>query len=631
MKSLWYVGVFLLVEHLRSVEPAKARCVTGIIDDEERAVEYLKELNGVLTDMCTRTVVASWNYATNLTEYNKNQSIDHNVKSSILDKEIWANATMFNWESFKDPVTRRVFKEFSTLGTSVLPEEKLSEFIKLTTDMAGNHGGAKICPFVRVTNEDDECNVSLEPTIKNMLQTSKNPEELLHLWNEWRAVAGKPVKEKYLRYIELENEAARLNGFKDASEMWLDVYEHKDLEKDLEELWNQVRPLYEQLHAYVRTKLRHTYGEHTILKDGPIPAHLLGHIHSQVWTHLNTETQPYPNKPTIEVTETMKNKNMTQLDMFKLSEEFFTSMGLLPMPESFWEKSVIKKPTDREVICHASAWDFCANNDVRIKQCTQVKMDDLLVVHHEMGHVEYFLQYAKQPYYFRAGANPGFHEAIGDTIALAVATPKHLKSIGLLENSTDDAESDINYLYSIALSKIATLPAEYIYDLWRWNVFRGVYATEELNEKWWELLFKYQGICPGVKRTSDDFDPPSKYHISASVPYIRYFVSTILQFQFYKSLCEEAHHDGPLHTCDFYQSKEAGKLFSEMLQLGKSVPWPDVLSLVTKGKTNKMDARPMLEYFEPLMQWLRKENEGETIGWKSSDPTVCPSLQSHHV
>ncbi|KAH7946099.1 hypothetical protein HPB49_020369 [Dermacentor silvarum] len=251
-------------------------------------------------------------------------------------------------------------------------------------------------------------------------------------------------------------------------------------------------------------------------------------------------------------------------------------------------------------------------------------MDDLLTVHHEMGHVEYFLKYAKQPVFFRTGANPGFHEAIGDTIALSVATPKHLKAVGLLEERMEDEETDINYLHSIAMDKVAIIPSEYIFDLWRWNVFKGNYKPEDYNKAWWTLLLNYQGICPGVPRAMDDFDPPSKYHMSANVPYIRYFASTVLQFQFYKALCEEANHTGPLHKCDFYRSKEAGKLFGDVMELGYSKPWPEALAMLTKGRTREMDASALLEYFDPLYKWLKEYNKGTYVGWKSDNPTACP-------
>ncbi|KAL1430144.1 hypothetical protein MTO96_002403 [Rhipicephalus appendiculatus] len=393
------------------------------------------------------------------------------------------------------------------------------------------------------------------------MASSRKYNELLHVWNEWRRVSGKPTKQKFTRYVQLLNEAARLNGFKDASGLWQNPYEYDGFEDNIKGLWEQLSPLYQQLHAYVRTRLREIYGTDKIREDGPIPAHLLGTIHAQMWTPLHEATQPFPNKTALNVTASMAENNMSVADMYKIAEDFFTSLGLPGMPKSFWEKSIFVKPPDREIICHASAWDFCRDGDVRIKQCAEIDMNNLLIVHHEMGHVEYFLNYAKQPMYFRDGANPGFHEAIGDTTALSVATPGHLKVIGLAQGDVEDEEIQLNHLYRTALDKVAMLPSAYVYDLWRWNVFRGVYKPEQYNDAWWELLLKYQGICPGVARSSDDFDAPSKYHISANVPYIRYFVSLILQFQFYKALCEEANHVGPLHKCDFYRSKESGRLF----------------------------------------------------------------------
>lgn len=606
------------------VRGAARQPVEGDLEDEDLAKMYACYANYLITEMWNKVVVADWNYANNITDYNKKKSVEATLESQQLDMDVWQNITKYRWTKFEDPVTRRIFEKLSVLGTAILSSEKKTELVNIIANMQENHASGKICPYVQKTNTPEECNLSLEPEIKNILMNSRNYSELLHVWNEWRKVAGKPMKKNYLRYVELLNEAARLNGFQDASGMWQDVYEYEALESNMARLWEQLLPLYQELHAYVRSKLRAIYGPDKVPEDGPIPAHLLGHIHSQDWSGITEITRPYPNKQAIDVTNAMKARNMTVLDMFKMSEEFFTSMGLPPMPKTFWERSVLTKPTDRKIVCHASAWDFFIGKDVRIKQCTQVQMDDLLVVHHEMGHVEYFLKYAKQPVVFRTGANPGFHEAIGDTIALSVATPKHLKAVGLLEDRMEDEETDINYLYSIAMDKVSVIPSVYIYDLWRWNVFKGKYKPEDYNKAWWTLLLNYQGICPGVPRAPDDFDPPSKYHISANVPYIRYFASIVLQFQFYKALCEEANHTGPLHKCDFYRSKEAGKLFGDVMELGYSKPWPEALAMLTKNRMREMDASALLEYFDPLYQWLKEYNKGTYVGWKSNNPTACP-------
>uniref|UniRef100_G3MRB1 Angiotensin-converting enzyme n=1 Tax=Amblyomma maculatum TaxID=34609 RepID=G3MRB1_AMBMU len=618
--GLWFFCLMLIC--MPEAPDAFRRIDCG--EDEARAIKYISYVNSILTSTVYKAVVAEWNYVTNLTEYNKNKTVAQSLIVKRLEKEIWRNIMKFTWTDFKDQKTKRIFRKLSRIGTAILSPEKQDKLVKLVAEMQENHASAKVCPFRSKATNTEKCNLSLDPEIKNILKTSKNYKELLHVWNEFRKVAGKPMRGKFLQYVKLQNEAARLNGFKDASGMWLDVYEDDCFEEKIRGLWQQLKPLYQQLHAYVRSKLRRVYGHDKIKRDGPIPAHVLGHIHSQSWSAIIDITQPYPHKKPINVTNAMRRKKMTVLEVFKQAERFFTSMGLPPMPQTFWKRSILEKPRDRKIVCHPSAWDFYINNDVRIKQCTQVNMDDFRTVHHEMGHVEYFLKYAKQPFAFREGANPGFHEAIGDTIALSVSTPKHLRAVGLLKDPSDDYERDINYLFSVALDKVASIPSTYVYDLWRWNVFKGTYQPQNYNRAWWILLLKYQGICPGVRRSRDDFDPPAKYHISADVPYIRYFVSTVLQFQFYKALCDEAGHVGPLYKCDFYRSKRAGKLFGDVMALGSSKPWPQALAILTRRKTRNMDAGPLLEYFRPLYKWLKKRNKGRYIGWRSNDPTVCP-------
>ncbi|GFY40190.1 angiotensin-converting enzyme [Trichonephila inaurata madagascariensis] len=297
---------------------------------------------------------------------------------------------------------------------------------------------------------------------------------------------------------------------------------------------------------------------------------------AQSWVSLLDITQPFSGKPSVDVTPIMEAKNLSALEMFQISEEFFTSLGLKPMPKEFWKHSLIEKPKDREIICHASAWDFCNGKDYRIKQCTDITMEDLITVHHEMGHIQYFLQYARQPNVFREGANPGFHEAIGDVLALSVSTPKHLQSIGLLEEIADDPEGDLNFLLRTALDKVSFLPSGYLIDLWRWGLFSGQINSEEMNTKWWDLRLKYQGICPPVKRYDTDFDPGAKYHVPGNVPYI-----------------------------------------SQVMELGSSEHWSEAMKIMTGGATNKMDAGPILEYFHPFMEFLEQQNQNETLGWRT--------------
>lgn len=604
------------------------RYLSGDNTDMIAAVQFLHYHDKASSEQCFKLVDAHWNYATNLTEENKRKQLQQTLEYSLFHKEAWKNATSFAWKSFNDTLIRRWFKSLSILGNAALPEDKLTEFNQLKAEMKNSYSTAKVCPYrkpeERNSSKPERCNLSLEPDLQSILMKSRDYDELVHVWKAWRDAAGKPIREKFLRFVELSNEAATLNGFPDTGDMWREAYESDTFQQELDLLWEQLRPLYEHLHAYVRRKLINQYGSDKIREDGPIPAHLFGNMWAQSWVSLLDITQPFPGKPSVDVTPTMVTKNMTALDMFKVSEEFFTSLGLKAMPDEFWKYSLIEKPKDREIICHASAWDFCNGRDYRIKQCTVITMEDLITVHHEMGHIQYFMQYARQPNVFREGANPGFHEAIGDVLALSVSTPSHLLSIGLLDEIADDPEGDLNFLLRTALEKVSFLPSGYLIDLWRWGLFSGEIKYEEMNRRWWELRLKYQGICPPVKRTDEDFDPGAKYHVAGNVPYIRYFVSFVIQFQFHKVLCDAAGHTGPLYKCDIYRSKEAGQILSQVMELGSSEHWSEAMRIMTGGAQTKMDAQPIMEYFEPLLKWLIDQNKNEILGWGSNDATICP-------
>ncbi|XP_010012983.1 PREDICTED: angiotensin-converting enzyme [Nestor notabilis] len=579
------------------------------ISDEAQAKEFLAEYNSTAEAVWNAYTEASWAYNTNITDHNKEIMLEKNLAMSRHTLEYGMRARQFDPSDFQDQSVTRILRKLSVIERAALPEDELKEYNTLLSDMETTYSIAKVC------RENKTCH-PLDPDLTDIMATSRDYDELLFVWKGWRDASGKQIKNNYKRYVELSNKAAVLNGYSDNGAFWRSLYETSTFEEDLERLYLQLQPLYLNLHAYVRRALYRKYGGEHINLKGPIPAHLLGNMWAQSWSNIFDLVMPFPDATKVDATPAMKQQGWTPKRMFEESDRFFTSLGLIPMPEEFWDKSMIEKPADgREVVCHASAWDFYNRKDFRIKQCTVVNMDDLITVHHEMGHVQYFLQYMDQPISFRDGANPGFHEAVGDVMALSVSTPKHLHSINLLDQVTDNTESDINYLMSIALDKIAFLPFGYLMDQWRWKVFDGRIKEDEYNQEWWNLRLKYQGLCPPTPRSEDDFDPGAKFHIPANVPYIRYFVSFVIQFQFHQALCAAAKHTGPLHTCDIYQSKEAGNILGEALKLGFSKPWPEAMELIT-GQPN-MSADALMSYFEPLMTWLVNENEKneEVLGW----------------
>ncbi|XP_029345454.1 angiotensin-converting enzyme [Acyrthosiphon pisum] len=602
----------------------------GIEDSSHRseieASKYLENVNHEMAQWANQYALADWNWATNLTDENAAKKLAISLEYSKFSKCMWEETVKYPWTTYKDPNIKRQFKFMSDIGTDALPEDKVKKLEETIDAMQSLYDKATI-PEYCDTNSNRT--LSFEPDITDILANSTDVNELTYMWVQWREATGKKIRPLYPEYVKLNNEAARLNNYTDTAEYWIRDYEVDDFRQRIECLWNQIKPLYLQIHAYVRSKLREIYGESLITKRGLIPAQLLGNMWAQEWENLNDFTRPYPTTDDVNPTSAMINQKYTPKKMFKMAEEFYTSINLSPMTPTFWERSVIEKPNGVDMECFASAWDFSDSKDFRIKECTSVNFIDFITLHHEMGHIEYYMQYANQPYIYHGGANEGFHEAIGDTIALSVSTTKHLNKIGLLPNTSRSCEADINYLYKIGLQKIAFLPFGYLMDLWRWDVFKGITTEDQYNCDWWKLRCSYQGIEPPVTRTEEDFDPGSKFHIVADVPYIRYFVSFILQFQFHQALCEKAGQfdpknpsSQPLNLCDIYQSTDAGNALKDMLKLGSSKPWFDAIELLTGQR--EMDAGPLLNYFNPLYEWLKNENErtGEYIGWETNKE-VC--------
>jgi peptidyl-dipeptidase A len=483
---------------------------------------------------------------------------------------------------------------------------KTKELAALESGMESAYGRGKYCPETM----KGEC-WDL-PAMEKILAESRDPKLLLEIWKGWHEV-GVPLRKDYVRYVELGNEGARELGFDDLGAMWRSKYDMPEdaLAKELDRLWEKVKPLYVSLHAYVRRRLVETYGKDLVPLDGPIPAHLLGNMWAQTWGNVYPLVAPEDADPGYDLTARLKAKGVEPLEMFHYGERFFLSLGFEPLPQTFWERSLFVQPRDRDVVCHASAWSIDMKDDLRIKMCTDVTAEDFVTIHHELGHIFYQRAYNHLSPLYRDSANDGFHEAIGDTVALSM-TPRYLVELGLLDAEPPPSK-DIGLLLQMALDKVAFLPFGLLVDQWRWKVFSGEVPPERYNQVWWELREKYQGVDPPIARSERDFDPAGKYHVAASVPYSRYFLAHILQFQFHRSLCGIVGYEGPLNRCTIHGDKEAGAKLNAMLEMGMSRPWPEALEAMTGGK--EMDATAILEYFAPLKAWLDERNQGHPVDW----------------
>ncbi len=446
--------------------------------------------------------------------------------------------------------------------------------------------------------------------MEDILRTSRDPNETKALWEGWRQVSSPQMKGDYAKLVTLANEGSRELGYADTGALWRSWY---DMPPDqfaakTDQLWNQVKPLYDKLHCYVRAKLNQKYGAAVQPATGPIREDLTGNMWGQGWANIYDIVAPKNADMGYDLTASLVAHGYDAVKMVHAADNWYQSIGFAPEPKTFWERSQITRPRDRDVICHASAWDIDGKDDIRLKACITVTADDFYTVHHELGHNMYQRAYADQPFLFRGGANDGFHEAIGDFAGLNALTPGYLKDLGLID-TVPGPDADIPYLLKMALDKVGILPFALIVDKWRWGVFEGQITPQHYNDAWWDLVEKYQGLMPPGPRPADAFDPGAKFHIADNTPYARYFLADIYEFQFYRAACRLAGWKGPLNRCNIYGNRQVGAKFNDMLKMGQSRPWPQALAAFT-GE-HDIDASAINDYFAPLSAWLDQQNAGQ--------------------
>lgn len=576
----------------------------------ETADEFVDRINAELAELGTGLQATDWVRATYITH-------DTAILSSLAKQTYarWHSRVVQESLQYADqplsPQTARAL-ELLKLGISEpAPEDPAGrrELSDITTALEGMYGAGQYCPGNSADSRECQSLGELEHTMAE----SRDYDENLEAWLGWHTVSP-AMRDPYRRFVELANEGASELGYADLGEMWKSGYDMSpaEFEQETLRLWNQVEPLYEQLHCHVRAKLAEHYGEDKVPVDRPIPAHLLGNMWAQSWDNIYDLVTPYQGIGDLDVDSTLTAEHYTPQQMVRSAEQFYVSLGLPELPQTFWERSLFRKPADRDVVCHASAWGLDGGHDLRIKMCINPTYEDLRTIYHELGHNYYQGAYSIQPPLFQDGAHAGFHEAVGDTITLSM-TPAYLQQVALISSATESPDTVINRQMQQALDNIAFLPFGKLIDEWRWGVFSGRIGPENYNEAWWALRTRYQGIAAPVERTEEVFDPGSKYHIPANVSYTRYFLARILQFQFHRALCEAAGFDGPLHECSIYANTAAGDKLHAMLASGASEPWQDTLQKLTG--TREMDATAIVDYFQPLMSWLEEQNSSRSCGW----------------
>ena len=608
------------------------------------ADKFILDINEWRTKNLPRLGAAAWVAATYITDDSQMLSAQATEEGLEYVTKKVDEAKRFNGLTGLSPQTERALM-LVKLGSSMpAPNDatKRAELAKIAASMEANYGSGKWCHPGASGQQECLRLQEIEKIIDNV-ELKNTPQQMAEAWAGWHETA-RPIRKDYQRFVELMNEGSKEVGYANTGELWRGGYDMSpaDFDQDVERLWGQLKPLYEQLHCAVRSKLNEKYGDAVVPKDGLIPAQLLGNMWAQQWANLYPLMEPYKGVSSLDVSSSLKKLRDAEFDklkaaqkgkldekqvaelqhqadtamavkMTRIAEDFYTSLGMPKLPDSFWAKSLLVQPRDRDVVCHASAWDLdLAHDDVRIKMCIEPTEENLTTIHHELGHIYYYLAYKDQPSLFQSGAHDGFHEAIGDTITLSL-TPKHLQTIGLITDAKTDEHAVINNQMKLALDKITFLPWGKLVDQWRWKVFSGEIPADQYNAGWWKLREAYQGVAPPLARSEEDFDPGAKYHVAGNTPYTRYFLAFVLQFQFQKALCDASGFKGPLYECDIYGNAEAGARFKAMLSQGQSHAWQDTLEKLTG--TRQMDASALIEYFSPLMKYLEEQNQGKSCGW----------------
>ncbi|GAO56293.1 MULTISPECIES: M2 family metallopeptidase [unclassified Novosphingobium] len=608
MKSLSSV-LALAVAGLSVTGLAAPACAQDAAATPATVKTWLSQAEKDYFDQSIRTNRTEWVYQTNITYDTAELTSAGNAALTKLQVDQAKQAAILAKVPGLAPDVARKLLVIRTQITTPAPTTPgaAEEFAALQARVQGIYGKGHGTLNGEPVNGSD---------IEEAMGTTRDPAKLKEMWVSWHDTVGTPMKADYVRMVDIANAGARELGFADTGALWRSNY---DMDPDAfaaltEKIWGEVQPLYRQLHCYVRTKLNEKYGDAVQPRTGPIRADLLGNMWAQEWGNIYDIVAPAgAGDLGYDVTDLLAAKGYDPLKMVKAGEGFYSSLGLAQLPETFWQRSQFVKPRDREVVCHASAWDVDNKDDLRIKMCIKVNGDDFGVIHHELGHNYYQRAYNGQDPLYLNGANDGFHEAIGDFVALSI-TPEYLVQIGLLDRAkVPGPEKDTGLLLRQAMDKVAFLPFGLLIDRWRWNVFNGTIKPAQYETAWNDMRLKYQGIVPPAPRSADAFDPGAKYHIPAVVPYTRYFLARVLQFQFFEAACKQAGWKGPLHRCSFYGNKAVGQKLNAMLTMGASKPWPDALEAFTGSR--EMSGASMVRYFAPLSRWLEQQNRGKDCGW----------------
>ncbi|KAK0396922.1 hypothetical protein QR680_001913 [Steinernema hermaphroditum] len=590
------------------------------IKDEDMAQEWMNGYTNEAQKILYQVAVAGWNYFTNVQPNNKDALDEAEDALALFVKSSSKQAKQFDISKMNNPFLKREFEILTVDGMSALDAEKYGEFNEVNAKINRDFINTEICEF----KGQNPCIIKFTD-LAAILNNEKDLRKSAALWKFWRETIGPKLSSQYEKLMKLTNEAAQLNGFGNGRDMWLSPFELSsrssppkvNIMKSAEKIYEQILPFYQQIHAYMRRQLTAVFKDKSALsKDGAIPAHMLKSVSADNWSGLYQETKPFEENEghAEEILGSFHRLNYTSKTMFIQAYRYFKYLGFGKLPTSFWKNSVFTRSWSKDMLCNPpAAYDMRDGNDFRVKACSQLGETDFKLAHKLMAQVFYQYQYKKQPLPFRESANPSVQTAIANAFGILSTNYDYLKSADLLADDTVKGEAvRINNLYREALIDFVKLPFDVVADKWRFEVFEGKINSSNWNSEWWKLKTQYQGVKAPFARKNDDFDPIASSAIAQShSPALRHVVSYVMQFQILKALC------GNSHSLDLgcIPDKEVIANVKRVMMQGASINWLEALEQITGDK--ELDAKPMLDYYAPLISWLSNTNEHDEmyLGW----------------
>ncbi|XP_043654832.1 angiotensin-converting enzyme [Drosophila teissieri] len=528
-------------------------------------------------------------------------------------------AATFDLDKIRTPQTKVALQELRSAGDLfVLGDDYFSsvqmnlaalQTLSTDKDIEPYLGGANM------PNEDDSP-LAYFPDIQKIVQSSRDPDELKYYWEAWRDKNQLWASLNFYTIVQSYQRAAKILEVP-VHKLWY-RYDSQEMLQQMEHAMTELRPAYQQLHAFVRQELHKKYGSDVVNLNGPIPDHLFQQVLEQAWASGSILEDYYPRAQLPEFDEFVS--HLSAKAMVNESERFYTSLGFEPLSAEF-HKNQLKEPNQDSPNddCRPSIFDLTPH--VYLMYCEKVSFRKLMQYHSHMARVYYAQQKSHLPSYYFKAYNLEF--AVGEAVVLSASSPAHLTGRRLAKEVLSETAL-MSRLFRMAIHTILSIPLYYVHTKVMHDLLNDTVDMDTVNKHYWRLMEQHAGIEAPSDRSEGAIDFPYKFYVNIDQSFqTQKFISEILGYQFYREFCKKSFSSGPLHNCDFFGSSVVGNDLRSMMSLGSTKPWKQVVGKILPNNTG-LSSLALLEYYQPVLDWLNKYNKdaNSKIGWTASKKKI---------